>query len=154
MPQVEIYSDDPDNHQPTILSIPDGKCGLIAKIIRPSEFYSLRESGVHLRRNKLIEKRKADAVKEALENVSHKSQNVAVAVTRLQASATALVTPGTPTTPTHENKFSQFIPENDLLALSGTKRRKSSIKAESSLTLGPMVGSNTSGVGRLSSLKV
>ncbi len=125
----------------------------LARVTTPAIHFTLRDTAIHLRRNKLIEKRKSDAVNESLSNVVYKSHNVAVAVTRLQASATTVVTPATPTTPTHEDKFSLFISDKDLLALSGTKRRRTNSSYDMPASLPPVVNSSSS-TGRLSSLKV
>lgn len=73
-------------------------------------------------KNKLIAKRESDRVNERLENVIHKPNAVAVAVTRLQGTNQTISTGGTPEEPEEvvEKKIT-FLDTSHLLRLSGTR---------------------------------
>jgi hypothetical protein len=124
----------------------------IARCILPKMYVSVGSTLPRLRKNKLIEKRKEDSVKHALDNVIFRANSVAVAVTRLQASAATVVTPPTPSSPMNESSFSNVIePNQSILTLSGTKRRRLGRESSRPETPSGMIGVTN---GRLSSLKV
>ena len=92
--------------------------------------------------NSLSEKRRLDKIRERVHSVKFRSNFIAQAVTRLSSVGLAS-SPETPETPTHE-----VGRHDNLLILSGTKKRRVSSTADRSLVLQPTLSAN-----RLNSIK-